>query len=85
MRPKAGRYKHETMGHTYDKISIVTIRKKWSGKPPAAGLYYETGGMKVPRLQILTAAQILDNRQPQVPFGFTKGFKRARREETGQE
>jgi hypothetical protein len=26
------------------------------------------GGMKVPRLQILTAAQILDNRRPQVPF-----------------
>ena len=36
--------------------------------------------MKVPRLQILTAAQILDNRQPQVPFGFTEGFKQAGRE-----
>jgi site-specific DNA-methyltransferase (adenine-specific) len=39
------------------------------------------GGMKVPRLQILTAAQILDNRRPQVPFGFTEGFKKAGREE----
>jgi len=45
----------------------------------SAGLY-ETGGMKVPRLQILTAAQILDNRRPQVPFGFTEGFKKAGRE-----
>lgn len=45
----------------------------------AAGLY-ETGGMKVPRLQVLTAAQILDNRRPQVPFGHTEGFKKAERE-----
>jgi site-specific DNA-methyltransferase (adenine-specific) len=46
----------------------------------SAGLY-ETGGIKVPRLQILTAAQILDNRRPQVPFGFTEGFRRAVRED----
>jgi site-specific DNA-methyltransferase (adenine-specific) len=45
----------------------------------SAGLY-ETGGMKVPRLQILTAAQILDGKKPQVPFGFSEGFKRAARE-----
>ncbi len=50
----------------------------------SAGLY-ETGGMKVPRLQILTAAQILDGRKPQVPFGFTEGFKRAAREEADQD
>ncbi len=49
----------------------------------SAGLY-ETGGMKVPRLQILTAAQILDNRRPQVPFGFTEGFKKAGREQVDQ-
>ena len=47
----------------------------------ATGLY-ETGGMKVPKLQILTAAQILDNRRPQVPFGFTEGFKKAAREQS---
>jgi site-specific DNA-methyltransferase (adenine-specific) len=45
----------------------------------AAGLY-ETGGMKVPRIQILTAAQVLDERRPQVPFGFTEGYKKAARE-----
>ncbi len=50
----------------------------------AAGLY-ETGGIKVPRIQILTAEQILDNRRPQVPFGFTEGFKKASREETKQD
>jgi site-specific DNA-methyltransferase (adenine-specific) len=40
--------------------------------------------MKVPRLQILTAAQILDGKRPQVPFGFTEGFKKAAREEALQ-
>src|SRR5438105_2117980 len=33
----------------------------------AAG-FYETGSKKFPKLQILTAEQILDNRRPQVPF-----------------
>jgi site-specific DNA-methyltransferase (adenine-specific) len=47
----------------------------------SAGMY-ETGGMKVPRLQVLTAAEVLDNRRPQVPFGFTEGFKRAGREQS---
>lgn len=50
----------------------------------SAGIY-ETGGMKVPWLQILTAAQILDNRRPQVPFGFTEGFRKAGREQVDQE
>jgi len=46
----------------------------------ASAGFYETGGMKFPRIQILTAAQILDGRRPQVPFGFTEGFKKAARE-----
>jgi site-specific DNA-methyltransferase (adenine-specific) len=51
----------------------------------ALGAQPYKGGMKVPRLQILTAAQILDNRRPQVPFGFTEGFKKAEREKQGQD
>jgi site-specific DNA-methyltransferase (adenine-specific) len=39
----------------------------------SAGMY-ETGGMKFPKIQILTAEQILDNRRPQVPFNFTEGL-----------
>lgn len=50
----------------------------------SAGLY-ETGGIKVPRVQILTAAQVLDKRQPQVPFGFTEGFKKAAKEQAHQQ
>ena len=45
----------------------------------AAGLY-ETGGLKMPRVQILTAAQVIDNRRPQVPFGFTESLRKAGRE-----
>jgi site-specific DNA-methyltransferase (adenine-specific) len=45
----------------------------------SAGIY-ETGGQKVPRIQILTAAQVIDNRRPQMPFGFTESLKKASRE-----
>jgi site-specific DNA-methyltransferase (adenine-specific) len=54
-------------------------------KEAAAAGIYETGGMKFPRLQILTAEEVLDNRRPQVPFGFTEGFKKAAREESKQD
>ena len=60
---------------------FLTLReptREMEKEAASAGLY-ETGGMKVPRLQILTAAQILYNRT-QVPFGFTEGFKQAGRE-----
>jgi site-specific DNA-methyltransferase (adenine-specific) len=52
----------------------------------ASAGFYETGGKRFPRLQILTAAQILEDRKPQVPFGFTDGFRKAGREAiTGQQ
>lgn len=46
----------------------------------AAGLY-DSGGHKVPKLQILTAAEVIDNRQPQIPFGHTEGYRKAEREQ----
>lgn len=42
--------------------------------------FYETGGMRFPKLQILSVADIFDGRRPQVPFGFTEGFRQAARE-----
>jgi site-specific DNA-methyltransferase (adenine-specific) len=51
-------------------------------KEAVAAGFYETGGMKVPRLQVLTAAEILEGKRPQVPFGFSEGFKKAGREST---
>lgn len=49
-------------------------------KEAASAGFYETGGRKFPRLQILTAAQVIDERRPQVPFGFTESLKKAGRE-----
>lgn len=44
--------------------------------------FYETGGMKFPRIQILTAEQVIAGQRPQVPFGFTEGFKKAAKEQS---
>jgi site-specific DNA-methyltransferase (adenine-specific) len=55
-------------------------------KEAASAGFYETGGQKIPRLQILTAEAILEGRRPQVPFGHSEGFRKAAREESdGQE
>lgn len=55
-------------------------------KEAAAAGFYETGGLKFPRVQILTAEQILDDRRPKVPFGFTESLKKATKEvDTGKQ
>ena len=51
----------------------------------ASAGFYETGGLKVPRIQIMTAAQVLDGRRPQVPFGFTEGYRTPEREATAKQ
>ena len=48
-------------------------------KEAASAGFYETGGKKFPRVQILTAAEVIDDRRPQVPFGFTESLKKASR------
>jgi site-specific DNA-methyltransferase (adenine-specific) len=60
-------------------LTLKEPTREMEKEAAAAGLY-ETGGQKVPRLQILTAEDILDNRRPQVPFGHTEGFKKAAEE-----
>ena len=45
----------------------------------SAGLY-ESGGRKFARLQILTAAEVIDGKRPQVPYGHTESLKKASRE-----
>ncbi len=50
----------------------------------SAGLY-DSGGGKVPRLQILTAANVIDGKRPQVPFGHTESLKKASRETEDQQ
>ena len=39
--------------------------------------FYETEGFKAPRIQILTAAQIIRGERPRVPFGHTESLKKA--------
>jgi site-specific DNA-methyltransferase (adenine-specific) len=53
--------------------------------PPTREMEREAASAGLPRLQILTAVQILEGKRPQVPFGFTESFKGARREEPNQE
>jgi len=54
-------------------------------KEAASAGFYETGGQKIPRLQILTAAEILDGKRPQAPFGHTEGFRKAAKEESAKQ
>jgi site-specific DNA-methyltransferase (adenine-specific) len=49
-------------------------------KEAASAGFYETGGRKFFKLQILTAAQVIDGKRPQVPFGHTESLRRAGRE-----
>lgn len=65
-------------------LTLIAPTREMEKEAASAG-FYKTGGMKVPKLQILTAAQILDNRRPQVPFGFTEGFKKAEEEKQKQD
>ena len=49
-------------------------------KEAASAGFYETGGQKLLKLQILTALQVLDGKRPHVPFGHTESLKKASRE-----
>lgn len=60
-------------------LTLNTPSREMVREAAAAGIY-ETGGQKIPKLQILTAADILDGKRPLVPFGHTEGFKRAAKE-----
>lgn len=41
---------------------------------------YETGGMKFPKLQIITADEVIGGKRPTVPFGHTESLKKAKTE-----
>jgi site-specific DNA-methyltransferase (adenine-specific) len=54
-------------------------------KEAAAAGFYETGGLKVPRLQVLTAKEILEGKRPKIPFGYSEGFRQVARENTDKQ
>jgi site-specific DNA-methyltransferase (adenine-specific) len=65
---------------------FLTLNKpsKEMVKEAASAGIYETAGQKMPRLQILTAEEVLAGQRPKVPFGHSEGFKKAAREEKDQ-
>lgn len=65
-------------------LTLLPPTREMEREAISAG-FYETGGMKFPRVQILTAEQVLEGKRPQVPFGFTEGFKKAARETTAKQ
>ena len=65
-------------------LSLNDPSREMEREAVAAG-FYETGGRKFPRLQILTAADVLAGKRPQVPFGHTEGYKTAQRDAAGGE
>jgi site-specific DNA-methyltransferase (adenine-specific) len=45
----------------------------------SAGLF-ESGGQKIPKLQILTASDVIAGQRPRMPFGHVESLKKATRE-----
>ena len=54
-------------------------------KEAASAGFYETGDRKFLKLQILTAAQVIDSKRSQSPFGHTESRKKASRESKDQQ
>ena len=54
-------------------------------KEAAPAGFYETGGQKLLKLQILPAAQVIHGERPRVPFGHTESLKKASRESADQQ
>jgi site-specific DNA-methyltransferase (adenine-specific) len=60
-------------------VSLVDPTREMTKEAVNAG-YYETGGQKIPKIQILTVEDILAGKRPQTPFGHTESYKRAEAE-----
>ena len=54
-------------------------------KEAASAGFYETGGQKLLKLQIPTAAQVIDGKRPHVLFGHTESLRKASREREDQQ
>ena len=57
-------------------LTLNDATREMTKEAASAGLY-ETGGQKMPRLQILTAVEILEGKRSQGPFGHTEVFKKS--------
>jgi len=53
-------------------------------KEAASAGFYETGGQRVSRVQILAAEDLLEGKKSQTPFGFSEGYKAAAEEDQSE-
>ncbi len=51
----------------------LDVLRESVGTAASAG-FYEMGGRKFLKLQLLTAAQVIDGKRPQIPFGHTESL-----------
>lgn len=65
-------------------LCLAEPTREMTREAASSGLY-ETGGKKFPRIQILTVEELFADKRPQVPFGFTEGFKAAPREKDSKQ
>ena len=63
-------------------ISLVDATREMVREAASAG-FYETGGLKYARLQIVTIEQLFAGEKVDRPFGYSEGFQKARREIEG--
>ena len=57
-------------------FSLVPPTREMVKEAAAAG-FYETGGRRYPKIQIITAEEALAGKKPQLPFGHSEGFRKA--------
>ena len=60
-------------------ISLAPPTQPMLAEAASAGIY-ENDHVKFPRLQILTIAELFSGKRPQIPFGFSEGFKKPAKE-----
>ena len=60
-------------------LTLKAPTREMEREAAAAGLF-ESGGQKFPKLQILTAAEVIAGQRPRVPFGHVESLKKASRE-----
>ncbi len=64
-------------------LTLTPPSKEMTKEAASAG-FYETGGQRVPRVQIITAENLLEGKKPQTPFGFSEGYKAAAEEDQSE-
>jgi site-specific DNA-methyltransferase (adenine-specific) len=61
-------------------LSLKEPTREMQKEAASAGLY-TVGNQKIQRIQLLTAAEVIEGKRPQVPFGHTESLKKAAREQ----